>query len=476
MTEAWAPDDDARLARRAGPGQGAREDQSAPRRRARCAPTATTSCTPSTTRSRSTTRSPPAAATPSTLTMEGEGAGELALDESNLVIRAARALAAHGQGARARPPAPAQADPARRRAGRRHRRRRRHAGRLRRAVGHRLSAATTWPTIAADARLRRAVPAVRRHRARHRPRRGGQPGAGPRRPRGTGWSRSPTAACPRRRSTASSTGCAPPAPRPPPLGSTDDLLAALRQRDPAVLGAALGNDLQAAALSLRPALADVLEAGRDGRRARRPRLRLRPDLRLPRRRRRARRRGSPTDARAAAACAAQRRTAHRPGAGRPGRLSIVANIVNLDRVQQGVRRRPARCSTDVSLGLDDADRIGVVGLNGAGKSTLLRMLDQGRGARRGPGHPPPRPAGRRAAADARPRRRRRPSATSCSAPPGCRGLRRRARVGRRRRRPRRSSTASACRASAWTSRSARCPVASGAGSRWPRCWSARPTC
>ncbi|GIF64794.1 4-diphosphocytidyl-2-C-methyl-D-erythritol kinase [Asanoa ishikariensis] len=49
---------------------------------------------------------------------------------------------------------------------------------------------------------------------------------------------------------------------PPPLGSTDDLLAALRQRDPEVLAGALGNDLQAAALSLRPQLADVLKAGR----------------------------------------------------------------------------------------------------------------------------------------------------------------------------------------------------------------------
>ncbi|HEX2774370.1 MAG TPA: 4-(cytidine 5'-diphospho)-2-C-methyl-D-erythritol kinase, partial [Micromonosporaceae bacterium] len=49
---------------------------------------------------------------------------------------------------------------------------------------------------------------------------------------------------------------------PAPLGSADDLLAALRQRDPAVLGAALGNDLQPAAVSLRPALAPVLRAGR----------------------------------------------------------------------------------------------------------------------------------------------------------------------------------------------------------------------
>ncbi|PZM89925.1 MAG: 4-(cytidine 5'-diphospho)-2-C-methyl-D-erythritol kinase [Actinobacteria bacterium] len=48
---------------------------------------------------------------------------------------------------------------------------------------------------------------------------------------------------------------------PPPIGAPDALLAALRQDDPAVLGAALGNDLQAAALALRPELADVLKAG-----------------------------------------------------------------------------------------------------------------------------------------------------------------------------------------------------------------------
>ena len=47
-----------------------------------------------------------------------------------------------------------------------------------------------------------------------------------------------------------------------PLGPADELLAALRQRDPAVLAAALGNDLQGAALSLRPALAGTLAAGR----------------------------------------------------------------------------------------------------------------------------------------------------------------------------------------------------------------------
>ncbi|NUO59171.1 MAG: 4-(cytidine 5'-diphospho)-2-C-methyl-D-erythritol kinase [Hamadaea sp.] len=48
---------------------------------------------------------------------------------------------------------------------------------------------------------------------------------------------------------------------PEPLGDTDDLMAALRQRDPAVLATALGNDLQAAAISLRPALGEVLRAG-----------------------------------------------------------------------------------------------------------------------------------------------------------------------------------------------------------------------
>ncbi|GHJ50376.1 4-diphosphocytidyl-2-C-methyl-D-erythritol kinase [Catellatospora sp. TT07R-123] len=48
---------------------------------------------------------------------------------------------------------------------------------------------------------------------------------------------------------------------PAPLGSSDDLLSALRQRDPAVLADALGNDLQAAAVSLRPQLADTLAVG-----------------------------------------------------------------------------------------------------------------------------------------------------------------------------------------------------------------------
>lgn len=48
---------------------------------------------------------------------------------------------------------------------------------------------------------------------------------------------------------------------PPPIGAADDMLAALRQRDPAVLAKALGNDLAAAAISLRPELQRTLDAG-----------------------------------------------------------------------------------------------------------------------------------------------------------------------------------------------------------------------
>jgi ATPase subunit of ABC transporter with duplicated ATPase domains len=50
----------------------------------------------------------------------------------------------------------------------------------------------------------------------------------------------------------------------------------------------------------------------------------------------------------------------------------LANIVNLDRVSKAY---PAgRIFDEVSLGIEDDDRIGVVGLNGAGKTTLLRLL------------------------------------------------------------------------------------------------------
>ncbi|MDT4989564.1 MAG: transport system ATP-binding/permease protein, partial [Micromonosporaceae bacterium] len=50
----------------------------------------------------------------------------------------------------------------------------------------------------------------------------------------------------------------------------------------------------------------------------------------------------------------------------------MANIVNLDRVSMGYAA--GQLLDGVSLGLDDADRVGVVGLNGMGKTTLLRLI------------------------------------------------------------------------------------------------------
>jgi 4-diphosphocytidyl-2-C-methyl-D-erythritol kinase len=49
---------------------------------------------------------------------------------------------------------------------------------------------------------------------------------------------------------------------PQPLGPADGLLTALRQRDPAVLAGRLGNDLEPAARSLHPAIDATLDAGK----------------------------------------------------------------------------------------------------------------------------------------------------------------------------------------------------------------------
>src|SRR5262245_13303375 len=51
----------------------------------------------------------------------------------------------------------------------------------------------------------------------------------------------------------------------------------------------------------------------------------------------------------------------------------MANIISVDRVGKAYGSA-GPLLTDVSLGLADTDRVGVVGLNGAGKSTLLRLL------------------------------------------------------------------------------------------------------
>jgi len=48
---------------------------------------------------------------------------------------------------------------------------------------------------------------------------------------------------------------------PAPAGATEGILAALRQRDVGVLAGLLANDLQPAALALRPSLQDTLDAG-----------------------------------------------------------------------------------------------------------------------------------------------------------------------------------------------------------------------
>jgi 4-diphosphocytidyl-2-C-methyl-D-erythritol kinase len=193
------------------------------------------------------------------LTMEGEGAGELALDETNLVIRAARALAAH-----ARVPAYARLH-------------------LRKSIplagglaGGSADAAATL--LACDALWGTGVPRDELAEI------GGTLGSdipfllhgGTALGTGHGEAISPILARPtiwhwviavahgglatpdvyRELDRLRDSGLAPMA-----LDNADDLMAALRQRNPEVLGEVLGNDLQAAALSLRPELAEVLKAG-----------------------------------------------------------------------------------------------------------------------------------------------------------------------------------------------------------------------
>jgi 4-diphosphocytidyl-2-C-methyl-D-erythritol kinase len=198
-----------------------------------------------------------------TLTMEGEGTGDLELDESNLIIRAARALATRGR-------VPAYA--------------RLH---LRKSIplagglaGGSADAAATL--IACD--LLWGLGMSRDELAEV----GAQLGSdipfllhgGTALGTGHGEAVSPILARPTTWHwvvAIADTGLSTPAvyreldrlraadqPAPPvPLGGPDQLMAAMRQRDPEVLGAALGNDLQAAALSLRPELADVLKAGQE---------------------------------------------------------------------------------------------------------------------------------------------------------------------------------------------------------------------
>ena len=194
-----------------------------------------------------------------TLTMEGEGAGELALDDSNLIMRAARALAAHaGVPAHARLHLRKQIPLA---AG--------LAGGSADAAAALVACDALWGTnlsrdelAAIAAGLGSDVPFLVY----------GGTALGT----GHGESISPVLARPITWHwvvAIAEGGLSTPAAyheldrlradlaAPPPRRNADALLAALRGRDPARLGRSLGNDLQAAALSLRPALVATLKAG-----------------------------------------------------------------------------------------------------------------------------------------------------------------------------------------------------------------------
>jgi len=51
---------------------------------------------------------------------------------------------------------------------------------------------------------------------------------------------------------------------------------------------------------------------------------------------------------------------------------MARNLVNLEEVSKAFDIRPLLA--DVSLGVSDTDRIGIVGRNGSGKSTLMKVI------------------------------------------------------------------------------------------------------
>ncbi len=194
-----------------------------------------------------------------TLTMEGEGTGELTLDEDNLVLRAARALARHTQ----REPV-----------ARLHLRKqipvaaglaggsadaaaalvacdalwgtdlgRDELAKVARSLGSDVPFLVLGGTALGTGRGERVSPVLASGHSWH-------------------WvvaiatAGLPTPTVYRELDRMRDYGAA-----PAPVGAPDRLLAALRQRDPTVLAAALGNDLQPAAIALRPELRRTLEAG-----------------------------------------------------------------------------------------------------------------------------------------------------------------------------------------------------------------------
>jgi 4-diphosphocytidyl-2-C-methyl-D-erythritol kinase len=196
-----------------------------------------------------------------TLTMEGEGAGELAMDGSNLAIRAARALAAYVE-------LPAHA--------RLHLRKQIPvagglAGGSADAAAALVACDALWGTgLSRDelagiaARIGSDIPFLIHGGTALGTGRG--EAVSPVLVRPTSWhwvvafgdGGLSTPEVYRELDRLREAGLAPPA-----LGPADELMAALRQSDPAVLAGVLGNDLQAAARSLRPELGVTLAAGRD---------------------------------------------------------------------------------------------------------------------------------------------------------------------------------------------------------------------
>ena len=234
-------------------------------------------------------------------------------DGTNIAIKAARLLAARTGYPRRRAHRDREARAGHRRHGRRIGGCRGHPARLRRPLGHRAAArrdARASPASSAPTCRSRSPAAPRSAPA-------AATSSRPRSPRApsTGCSRSPTSACRPRPSTASSTTTAtrhaqdifPADPRPT---VDNDVLQALRAGDPHMLANAMHNDLQAPALHLEPVARRRARARRAERRARRHRLRVGSDGRLPRR-------GCRLGSRAAGrplGRAAQRRAGERPGA------------------------------------------------------------------------------------------------------------------------------------------------------------------
>ena len=275
-------------------------------------------------------------------------------------------------------------------------------------------------------------------------------------------------ACRPRRSTASWTGCARRAAPPRPAARTG-CSPRCASATPTCSPPTSPTTCRRRRCTLRPELRGILRRRARRRRARRAGLRLRPDLRLPGRGRQARRRCWPPTWRPASCC---RAVAHRRRSRCPERECCRWPTSSTWTRSARPTRRGAALRRGVRSASDDSDRIGVVGLNGAGKTTLLRMLtkaeepDAGRVTHRrdlrvaGPAADPGPAADRD-----RPRRRHRHRLAA-------RRVRRRARVGRRRRGPDRAQRARHAAPRAWTRRSGRCPAASGAGWRSPRCWCA----